>query len=421
MKGKGLIIAFAITLFVGLIIYFVYVNRNNNKYDWTESYKASNIEPYGGFIFSKLLEDYFPKHEFNINKKSYIKAGIFDNNKKISNFIFLGQVMYLNKKNAASLINWVEKGNTALLIASELPSEIDSLFKLNSVNKEDWSKNYSINDSIIAANFYQAELNRKENYTFHYQFAEKKMDYYWKHINGIQFENESKLKALAYLDSGFVNFCSVKIGSGKIFYHTNPLFFSNYHLIQKDRAEYVSKVLSFLPEADILLDQYALSWQFNQQQGNGSGSGKSPLSFILNNEALRWGWYTFLTLVFCYILIGIRRHQKAIKVIEPLNNTSLEFVNTIGRLQFLQKNHPSLIRHQMRYLMLFIREKYKIFATDLNEEIINQIAIKSGVNKEDIQAIQNKYELLKNCVELDDNEAIEFYKLINKFLNISSK
>ena len=192
-------------------------------------------------------------------------------------------------------------------------------------------------------------------------------------------------------------------------------------MIHEDRAEYVAKVLSYLPEGDIILDQYALSWQKNQYQNNGNGSEKSPLSFILNNEALRWAWYTFILLLLSYILIGIKRQQKAIKVIEPLNNSSLEFVNTIGRLQFLQKNHPSLIRHQMRYLLLYIREKYRIYATELNEETIIQLSIKSGVNKDDIQAIKNKYDLLRNYVELEDNQAIEFYKLISKFLNTSKK
>ena len=50
-----------------------------------------------------------------------------------------------------------------------------------------------------------------------------------------------------------------------------------------------------------------------------------------------------------------------------------------------------------------------------------QLSIKSGVSKEDIQAIKDKYDLLKNYVELEDKEAIEFYKLISKFLNTSKK
>jgi len=421
MKSKGLIIAFAITLLIGLIIYFVYVNRNNNKFDWSESYKASDIEPYGGFIFSNLLDDYFPKHEFNINKKSYLKSGLPNIKKGPSNFIFLGQVMYLNSRNSDSLIHWIEKGNTALIIATELPNKIDSIFKYKAVYPIEWNQGFNINDSNITANFYNPGLKRIENYNFHYQYIDKKDEFHWRHLNGNQFEKGSNLEALGYIQNGFVNFCSLNLGKGKLLYHTNPLFFSNYHLIQEERAEYVAKVLSYLPEGDIILDQYALSWQNNPLNNRGSGSEKSPLSFILNNEALRWGWYTFILLILSYILIGIKRQQKAIKVIEPLNNSSLEFVNTIGRLQFLQKNHPSLIRHQMRYLMLYIREKYRIYATELNEETIMQLSLKSGVNKEDIQAIQDKFVLLRNYVELEDKQAIEFYKLISKFLNTSKK
>lgn len=420
MKSKGLIIAFAIILVIGLVFYFIYTTRNANKFNWTESYKFSNTEPYGGFIFTNLVDDYFPKYEFNINKKPYTKVGLPYNKKGASNFIFLGQVMYLNNKNADSLIHWIEKGNTALIIAAELPDKIDSLFKFNSANSNEWKYRFNVNDSIITTNFYQSNLKTNKNYTFHYQYVVKKKEYYWRHLNGNQFENGSNLEALGYIDSGFVNFCSLKLGKGKILYHTNPLFFTNYHLIQRDRAEYVAKVLSYLSEGDIILDQYALSWQYNSQH-NSYGSGKNPLSFILNNEALRWGWYTFLVLIVSYILIGIKRQQKAIKVIEPLNNSSLEFVNTIGRLHFLQKNHVSLINHQMRYLMLYIREKYRINATELSEEVITQLSFKSGINKNDIQAIQDKYLILRNYVLLEDAEAIEFYKLISKFLNTSKK
>jgi hypothetical protein len=416
MKGKGLIISFAIVLILALIGYFIYLNNSGNKFNWRESYKANNKEPYGAYIFAQLLSSYFPNNHFKINKKSYIKVGLPYSKKGFSNFIFLGQQMYLNDKNADSLINWIKQGNTALIISSKIPYKIDSLFKLKSNFPDEWMNDYEIKDSVINSNFYNKDLKTSNGYGFHYQYAEQKQEYYWNHFNGDQFGKE--IEPLGYINNGFVNYCKIDIGKGKILLHKNPLFFTNYHLIQKERAEYVSKVLSYLKEGDIILDQYALNWNFNQNnQHQGKGTGNSPLSFILNNEALRWAWYTFVILIILYLIFGIKRQQKAIRVIEPLNNSSLEFVNTIGRLHFLQKNHPSLIKHQMRFLMMYIKEKYRINATELNAETIELLSKKSGVNKNDLQEIQDKYIILRNYVELEDNQAIEFYKLINKFFN----
>jgi hypothetical protein len=93
----------------------------------------------------------------------------------------------------------------------------------------------------------------------------------------------------------------------------------------------------------------------------------------------------------------------------------LEFVHAIGRLYFHQRNHPTLLRHQMRYFYTFIRERYRIQTQELTTENMLIISMRSGVPIEILQQIQDESIRLLPFVELQDQEIIAFYKILSQF------
>ena len=132
---------------------------------------------------------------------------------------------------------------------------------------------------------------------------------------------------------------------------------------------------------------------------------------------MRWAWFTLLFgVVFMYLIFRTKRRQRVIPLLEPNSNTSLEFVQTIGRLYFLQNNHRGLCKQMMRHYLAFVRNKYSLSTLKINEELFSKIASRSKVNIETIRNIFNSFGLIdKTAAEINDKELINFHQSIDSF------
>ena len=116
-----------------------------------------------------------------------------------------------------------------------------------------------------------------------------------------------------------------------------------------------------------------------------------------------------------FILFRAKRVQKTIPVIEPNLNTSLEFVQTVSRLYFLQNDHLALAKQKMKLFSLFIRNKYKITLKNNSEEELNRLAVKSEINFKEVKHIFTSYKLISSRTHITADELIEFHKSIDHF------
>jgi len=416
MNQKLLIRVFAVILGLGLLIAFMLFS-GPATYDWSESYRPDKKEPYGTSVFYELLENYFPNNSFSELNKSIKDLVLEGDSLNPSTYIFTGSYLYQDNDESKLLRNFVQKGNTALIICYELPEGLGDLFyDTTAVKRDEYYGLRRFTDSLVTANFYDGPLKRKKDWKFHYQQQDKIYLYNFQCFDSLHFTTDRNVEAIAYIDSNYANFARVKYGKGEILFHTAPLFFTNFHLINPDRAEYVSSVLSYLPEGDIYWDEYGRKWRPDvNMPENPADQPANPLKFIMDHPPLRWALYLLVAATFTGLLFGLRRQQRIIPVIEPIRNSSLEFLQTVGRLYFLQKQHPRIIRHQMRYFFTFIREKYRIHTNELTSVAIEQLHLKSGITKEHLQNIADQYQQLSNYVELDDAATISFYQLLSHF------
>lgn len=396
-----------------LLLMFValYMLQNNRgpKYFWGEDYKFSSTQPYGTKVLGELLESFFPenlqkgKNAFESEKWNKSQDGY-------PNYFYIGRVLNHSERAIDSLLSRVERGTDAMLIANEFPGYLmDSLFALY-VPKEQWNGTHVFNDSMISAGFYHPKLRNLPEFHFDYRFAVNRVEYQWPCFNGNLFGDNSGLIALGYFNSGYVNFIKIKFGKGSIFLHSNPLIFSNYHLVRAQGASYVSTVLSHLGRKPAYLDIYS-----QNPATEGSGASQSPLQLIYSNPPLNWAWNIFLFLLLVYLIFTVRRNQRVIPVIEQPENSSLAFAATIGRLYFLQQRHDSMVKHQWRYFQSFIKQRYRIQAGDLDERTIESLSQRSGIQVEKIVEIRDAYQLFKSYVVIESQHAFDFYKLLGYF------
>ena len=416
MNQKLLIRIFALILGLALVIAFILFS-GPKSFEWEETYRADKKEPFGTSVFYKLLENYFPDKTFTELKKSIKESQLEGDSINPCTYIFTGSVLYQNTEEAKLLRDFVHKGNTALLICFSPPAGLEDLFfDTTAKNEEDYYGVSYYNDSVVSANFYDEPLNRKKPWKFHYQKRDKIFNYNFQCLDNSHFTTDKNLEPLAYIDSNYANFARVKYGKGEFLLHVTPLFFSNFQLINPDRAEYVSSVLSFIPNGNIYWDEYSRDWRSELNvPPNPADQPANPLKFIMDHPPLRWALYLLVAATFTGLLFGLKRQQRIVPVIEPVRNSSLEFLQTVGRLYFLQKQHPRIIRHQMRYFFTFIREKYRINTNELTPVVIEQLHLKSGIEKEHLQMISEEYQRLSHYVSFDDAATISFYKLLSHF------
>ncbi|MEZ5054232.1 MAG: hypothetical protein R2807_05620 [Chitinophagales bacterium] len=139
----------------------------------------------------------------------------------------------------------------------------------------------------------------------------------------------------------------------------STISFTNYFMRNKNGLEYVEKVLSYLPNSATIWDNksHILDYKDTYKPPKGKSSfGESPLYFILQNKALRWAWYLLIIGILIYAIFHAKRRQRIIPIIEPKQNNSLKYVETIGQL-YLHENEHIEIATEMRNLFLnFIRQ-----------------------------------------------------------------
>jgi len=220
----------------------------------------------------------------------------------------------------------------------------------------------------------------------------------------LPFDNNNTVK-LGTNRSGKLNFICTNFGLGKIYFHTQPLAFTNYHLLYGN-TEYASKVLSYLPVRKTVWDEYYKPFRSVNQ---------SPMRYILSQPPLQSAYYLLLLTLLLYLLVESKRRQRVIPVMKPLVNRSLQFVRTIGNLYFKQQNNSDLARKKTIYFKEFLRERYYLSNISASEECVALISAKSGVPVDLVQPLLDKIDYYETAPMVSDIGLVEINRKMEQF------
>lgn len=367
--------------------------------DWSKTYNETHKIPYGTYVIYNELPNIFPSSEIKTIKTSpyeFFNPLIDETDSTYSvqgNFISIEDVSSIDPVSTEELLNFAAEGNTIFLASSKFPEVLeDSLrfeikhdFDLKGKASFSFSNPSLQNDSITIdkglSQFYFSKLDSSLTTVLGYQ----------------KFENSSQQ----------INFIKVSWGKGHVYVHLQPIVFTNYNLLKKNNQKYASAALSYLPEATIY---------FNSKNKYSRTLGRSPLRFVLSQEQLRYAWYTALIAIVLFIMFNAKRKQRAIKIIKPLENTTIAFTKTIGNLYYETKDHTNLAHKKITYFLEHIRRNYYMDTQVLDDKFVKSLSSKTGKDKAIVeQTIQLIVALRakKHCSEADLinlNKAIEdFY------------
>ena len=209
-------------------------------------------------------------------------------------------------------------------------------------------------------------------------------------------------------------------GDGQFFFHHTPLAFSNISLLDSQSLDYANKVFEVLDAKNIYWDNYTrIPANLSNIEMPESGltlSSQGPLKYILSQPALSWAWYILLLLGIMYLLIGSKRKQRIIPVLEANKNDSLEFLATLSRLFYLQKNHQQLSLLQIKLFKSFIRRRYGISLKDTNDNrLVQQLAQKSDIDLDHLEKLVLIYRNIEHASFVSENTLATLHQSIDFF------
>ena len=167
-------------------------------------------------------------------------------------------------------------------------------------------------------------------------------------------------------------------GDGTLLLHTVPTVFTNYAAVEDDAWSYLYGVFSYLPERSVQWIAYYAPTR---------AAAGTPFRYLIMNPSLRTALYIVLGLVLLFLLDAFRRRQRRVPVIEPPENATRSFVETVGRFYQRHGTHAALARDMKQHLAATIHRRYSL-TLDLDDDTLpERLAQRSGAAPDTVQAV----------------------------------
>lgn len=421
---------------IGLLtIYFVFFGKP--RVDWSETYILDKKKAKGTYFITEILKRYNSESDFEI-----LDAPIhisLNNVEERSNYVFIGEDIYLVENDAEALIDFVNKGNNAFIFTENLSYEL--IEKLASKEVDFYYESRNANGAVFSLK--DPRLEMKVDSSFHYGvFGKVKSQ--WSFISSDSLETVDgevlgrvRLKGVTqnyhYIDStdsydleiidtlcNGANYFRIKQGQGYFYFHTQPNVFVNAYLMENNDLDYVDGVFAYLNEGDILWEEH--NWIFNRPylklyvpRTTFYRDDESILSMILENQELKWGWYGLLIMAILFVIFNGKRKQATIPIIEDRSNRTLIQIKKLGYLYKDSTEYFEITQNMFENFLWYLHVKLNIDTHQGTEKIIREIVKVTKYEEEEIRSIFTRYQKIENWKSVTHGVFIKLHDDIEKF------
>lgn len=371
-----------IFIIVMVILALLEVNKKETT-DWRKNFDINGKSPFGLFVFNNEAKDLFKNNLKKIDQAPY---EYYSQHKKGNHNILVIE-KEIDGESWKKIMDQVSNGSDAMLIISRIPR--------------------NISDSI---GFYASDISFEEENVL--KFTDKKYQNDFIKLDkfpsgrGFSFIKpgaEILGKTVEKKNTDQANFIKIKFGKGTIYVHSEPLFLTNYYLLKPGNVKYTQDVFSYLQDRETL-------WFIE----NKSNRSSFFMRFILGNPALKYAWWLFLGGLVLFIFFNAKRKQRIVPVIEPLRNTSLDFVKSIGNLYLQEGDFHDMMAKKAQYFLNKVRIDLLIDTQNLDEEFAKKLQLKTGKT---IETINEAISLIKKAQDPYASVMKEDLGRINKLLD----
>ena len=358
--------------------------------------------PYGFFAIRNLVPSLFPNATFFADKRP---PGFWDSlslSKPNQAVVLVASTLNADSDELDRLLRFVEKGNYVFIITKYMSYEANNFFGFSSGDI------YS-EDGILAEtnNSLQLKLSiPRFDDTVTYTYPGRRHAAYYSNWD------KEKSVVLGSNGSGYPNFLQFRAGAGALFVHTAPLAFSNYFVLHKNNINYLEQVFSVIPPTvtKIVWSEYFLTKRPSKPQ-----SDPNLLRVLFRYPSFKWAFVTAIAALLLYVFLEMRRKQRIIPLIQKPRNDSLNFVQTIGRLYYDNKDHSDLVRKMSLYFFEHVRNRYKLPTHTLDESFLHVLHVKSGYDQNELRSIISFISYASTTKNVSEGELVHFHKQLESF------
>lgn len=402
LKGNRKFIFF-LAIALGLLIFVQLVMPK--PVNWYPTFSKRHKIPYGSYILFDYLEDIFPARNV-ITAQDPIYNILHNRERESSNYIVINESFQPDELDTEELLQFVEQGNNVFIASSYFYGDFSDTLHIGTqrlywlpFSPKDTA--YSDKDTL-RVNFTNAQIKQERPY----EFRKGVMSNYFYSFDS------TRTTVLGEDEAGNVNFIKLQWGDGAFYLSSLPRLFTNYHLVFEESHDYAYKALSYLPVADVIWDEYYKI---------GRPIVTTPIRFLLTHPSLRLAYWFLLISVIIYVLVGIKRRQRFIRVIRPFRNTTLDFVDTVGSVYFQAGNHANIAKKKITYFYEYIRNRFHVKTDTLNESLFQRLANLSAVPQEEVATLFHFAASLQGKSTVSADELIQLNTLIEEFQSKSKR
>lgn len=354
---------YAVIFIIVMIIMALFEVNKKETTDWRKNFNTSQKSPFGLFVFDAEIKNLLKNKITKTNQAPYNYYS--ENKKQTHNILIIENTIDTESWN--KILDEVSKGSDAMLIVSDIPKEIS-----DSIGYYDSKISFEDENVLkLTDKKYQNDFIKLDKFPSGRGFTFIKP--------GVQVLGKTVEKN----NTDQANFIKAKFGKGNIFVHCEPLFITNYYLLKRGNVKYAQDVFSYLDDRETI-------W-FAESN---SKESQFFMRFILSNPALKYAWWVLLGGLILFIFFNAKRKQRIVPIVEPLKNTSVDFVKSIGNLYLQEGDFHDMMAKKAQYFLNKVRLELLIDTQNLDAEFAKKLQLKTG---KPIEIINEAIVFIKNA------------------------
>lgn len=361
------------------------------KLDWGLSFSELHKKPYGAKVLHNELESLFPNASFQTSDKPIYNT-VHDSVDVGTNaaYIFLNQSFITDSLELSKLFAFVEKGNTAFISATDFDESLLDTLHLLLDREYDYGLIKDTFDFVFIDSRF-SQFSFPDNGTVSYLEPDSLFVGEW-------------LSTIRYED--LMSQVQVPFGKGNFILNSYPLGFTNFYILNAETRNYAAHCLSYLGDVEHII------WDENYKRGK-PGQSRTPLIEILKIPGLRWAFWLSLSTVLLFMGFHSKRKQRIIPIEEPVRNTSVEYVETMGNLYYEQSTKFNIAVKKIEYFKTYLARTHNLNNINFSEDDVKRLSARTDMS---VSEVQELFALIYR-IKKDKNIDTETLKKLNSQIN----
>lgn len=392
--------AYLIFTAAAIAIFVLYQLAQKQATDWTTTFHHRDKSPFGAELVHELMPDLFMgKPVPSVFRTVY---ELVETDTLGENLLIVTQSFSTDKNDFNAMVRHAQQGFTILVAAYNFGGAL-----ADSLNISTWE---TIRLRTLNSSSVEQILGQQHSDSITFTQSKKSITVPSLAATGYFTEVEdSNLEVLAEDAQGNPVLMRWKVGEGSILLCSTPLAFTNYMVMDDQAYKLTEHLLNYFPENIPVVH--------NEYYHLGRLESSTPLRVLLRDENLRAATYIMLIGFLLFLLFGTKRKQRLIPVIGTLQNTSLEFTQTLGRLYYRQRDHRKLAEKRMKYWVDYIYRRYNLRPL-WNAEFIELLAQKSGADLKVCQRLVELFKQVETGASVSNEHLMKIENTLNEFYGI---